>query len=125
MLRDRVELLLARGWKVLLCGALVFALVSCAVSRIATDPETGEEIVIVEGSHILPGVAEGIEDITGVPVEDVVGAVGEAVDPDEVLDLADDAASGNWLEVGLGILGIGAAVAIGVKRRRDKKRVQA
>ncbi len=122
-MRDRIERFLARSWKVLLCGTLVLAVYSCAVSRVQQDPQTGEEIVVVEGSHILPGVAEGIEDVTGVPVEDVVGSIADAVTPEDALDIAEDASSGDWVGVALGVLGIGTAVAYGVKRRRDKKRV--
>lgn len=122
-MRDKIELGLARVWHVLLVGTIVFALASCAVSGIARHPTTGEEVVVVEGEHILPGVAEGIEDATGLAVEDVVGAVGDAVsdlDPIEILDKADD---GEWGDIALIGGGVLLTAILGYRKRKSLRRI--
>jgi hypothetical protein len=123
MMRDQIELGLARVWHVLLVGTIVFALASCAVSRIARDPTTGEDVVVVEGSHILPGAAEAIEDATGLAVEDVVGAVGDAVselDPGEILDNVED---GNWGDIALIGGGVLLTAILGYRKRKSLRRI--
>jgi hypothetical protein len=118
-----IELGLAKCWRALLVGTVVFALASCAVSHIQRDPVTGEEYVVESGEHMLPGAADAIEGAIGLDVADAVGAASDAVselDPIEILDKAEE---GNWTDIAL--IGGGALLTaiLGYRKRKGLKRL--
>lgn len=113
-----VEDALAQVWPYLFLGCLVLILcTSCRVSHIITNPETGEQELVVTGENILPGGGV-VEDITGVPLEDIAGAVGDAAAGTDISGVIKDADEGDWLSVAMAIVGLGAATALGIKKRK-------
>lgn len=120
---NQIELFLARVWRVLLVGALAFAIVSCAVSRIVEDPVTGEERVVVVGKHILPGAADGIEDVTGLSVEDALGAAGDALSEIDPVEVIRDVDEGNWGDIALYGGGALLTAILGYRKRQFIKNV--
>lgn len=114
---DTCERILARVWPFLLGAVVCGALVSCAMSHVATTPD-GEEILVTTGEHIAPGIADTIGGVVGAPIEDIVGAANDAVSSADVPEIVEDAASGNWISAVLGIAGVGLAVFAGVRRRK-------
>lgn len=116
----KIETGLARFWPYLAAAALLLFCISCAHSHLATDPATGEQVVVTQGENILPDV---VNDVLGVPMADIVGSAGDALEDIDVDQVLTDAGSGNWLGVaGAGITVLGGIVG-GVFLRRRRKRV--
>ena len=119
-----VEDQLARIWPWLFMGVLLLTLAcGCAASRIVTDPVTGEETVVTVGTDLIPGGSAVVEGVTGSPSADIVGSVADAVSSTDVPTVVKDVNDGNWIEVVLAVLGFGAAVYTGVKKRKKIREV--
>lgn len=120
-----IEKQLSRLWHWFALGAIAAYALGCASSRVAYDPVTGEEVIVTEGEHILPGAADAIEDTLGVPVEDIVGAAGDAVSSINPGEIIEDVSSGNWLAVAGAAVAVIGGIVCGVACRRKvrKKRV--
>jgi hypothetical protein len=116
-MRDTIEKVLARYWILLLGVVIGVTLVSCAASHVGVD-QAGNEVLVTTGEHILPGAADTIGEAIGAPVEDVVGAVGDAVESADIPDVIDNVATGRWFSAVMSIVGIGVAIFAGVKKRQ-------
>ena len=119
---DTCERFLARTWPFLLGAVLCIALVSCAATHLGVD-SAGNEVLVTTGEHIAPGLAETVGSAIGAPVEDIVGAAGDAVAAADVPDIVEDVSSGNWLSAIVSIVGVGLAVFSGVRKRGKLRRL--
>jgi hypothetical protein len=104
----RIENALARIWPWLAVAALGCMLAACAYTVRRPDG-TYEEV----GRDAIEGVTVG---------SDTIGAVVEAVQPEAVQEAVEDAASGNWLAVGVTVLGVIVAAVGGYKARKRWRR---
>lgn len=115
----QIESKLARYWRLLAAAAVLIFALGCAHSHLAVDPQTGEQVVVTEGTNLLPDV---LDDVIGVPAADIVGSAGDALSDVDIGQTLSDAGSGNWLAViGTAVTVIGGIVG-GVALRRRKKR---
>ena len=121
----RAEDVLARCWPWLFGGLLVLILcTSCMSSHIIKDPQTGQETLVTVGENALSG-GEIVENVTGIPLEDVVGAAGDAVSNTDIGGVVADAEGGDWLSVVLALVGLGSATALGIKKRKKLREILA